>query len=84
MQKGGDSTRHTVRVDDEVQKILEDQNQKSAFIREAILHYASSTTYRRRKISLDINTNDNTSVEKKEEEKPETPVRVLHKPAWQR
>lgn len=84
MQKGGDSTRHTLRVNDEVQKILEDQNQKSEFIREAILHYASSDTYQRRKINLDTNTNDNASVEKKEKEQPEKPVRILHKPAWQR
>lgn len=91
MQEGGDSKgskRFTLRMDDEINKILGDidEKPKSEFVREAILHYASSATYRRRKMGLDTNisTKDSILLEKKEKGHPETPVRVLHKPAWQR
>ncbi len=81
----GDSPRITLRMNNEIQEILADidKNQRSAFIREAIVHYASSSTYRR-KMTSDYYSTDNTSIKTREKEQPSIPIRVLHKPAWQR
>ena len=81
----GDSPRFTIRLNYEIQTILADidKHERSAFIREAILHYASSYTYRR-KTSSEAHTNNNFLTEIKEKEQPSPPVRILHKPAWQR
>jgi hypothetical protein len=72
-------------MNNEIKVILADidKNQRSAFIRDAIVHYASSSTYRR-KITPDYHSTDSTSTQVKEKEQPITPIRVLHKPAWQR
>ena len=80
----GDSPRFTIRLNNEIQKILADidKNERSAFIREAIIHYASSSTFRTKE-SFDPPYKDTVSKQTKEKEQPETPVRVLHKPAWQ-
>jgi hypothetical protein len=81
----GDSPRITLRMNHEIENILSDidKNERSAFIREAIVHYASSSTYRRKSISISPST-DNLSLLTKEKVEPSSPVRVLHKPAWQR
>ena len=82
MQKGGDSPRFTLRLNDEIQKILADidQKQRSDFIRQAILHYASISTYQ----SSDSLSRGHVSMQMREKEQSTTPVRILHKPAWQR
>ena len=81
----GDSPRITLRMNNEIQEILADidKNQRSAFIREAIVHYASSSSYRR-KITTEYYSTDSTSAQMNEKEQLGIPVRVLHKPAWQR
>jgi len=81
----GDSPRFTIRLNNEIQKILADidKNKRSAFIREAIIHYASSSTYRS-KVSFDQPYKDKVTLPVQEKVQHETPVRVLHKPAWQR
>jgi hypothetical protein len=72
-------------MNNEIKEILADidKNQRSAFIREAIVHYASSSTYKRR-IIPDYYSTDNPASRMDEEDQPNVPVRVLHKPAWQR
>jgi hypothetical protein len=71
-------------MNDEILEILDSisLNERSAFIREAIVHYASSSTYRR-KITANYYPTDNNSAQMEEKEQPIVPVRVLHKPAWQ-
>lgn len=83
-----DTPRITIRISDEIKTILAniDKNDKyarSAFIRDAIVHYASSSTYRIKAGSTSV-FKDNALPQTKEKEQPELPVRVLHKPAWQR
>ena len=81
----GDSPRITLRMNTEILAILEDidKNQRSAFIREAIVHYASSSAYRS-KISTTSYSSSSMSIQIEGKEQPSTPIRVLHKPAWQR
>jgi len=83
-----DTPRITIRISDEIKPILADidENDKyarSAFIRDAILHYASSSTYRIKAGTFSV-FKDNTLPQTNDKEQPELPVRVLHKPAWQR
>ena len=80
----GDSPRITLRMNNETKKILDgiDKNQRSSFIREAIVHYASYSTYTR-EISNDSYSTDSSSPQTKKPEQPRIPVTV-YKPAWQR
>jgi uncharacterized protein (DUF1778 family) len=84
----GDSPRITLRMDNETKKIIADidKKQRSAFIRKAIVHYASSTAYRK-EISTNLISNDNKSNQSKKQEYSSvqhTPVNTPYKPAWQR
>ena len=81
----GDSPRITFRISNEIEEILSslDKNERSAFMREAIVHYATSYAYRRKESTLTVSTVDQEK-EYIEKEKPSSPIRVLHKPAWQR
>jgi len=83
-----DTPRITIRISDEIKTILADidKNDKyarSAFIRDAIVHYASSSTFRIKTSSFSV-FKDDAKPQITEKEQPETPFRVLHKPAWQR
>ena len=82
-----DTPRITIRISKEIETILADISKsdkyaRSAFIREAILHYASSSTSQT-KVSSKSFFKDDISVQVKEKKEPEIPVRILHKPAWQ-
>ena len=80
----GDSPRITLRMNNEILTILDeiDKNKRSAFIREAIIHYASSSAYRR-KTSTSSYLEENTVKKTEEKEQPSIPVKV-YTPAWKR
>lgn len=83
----GDSPRITLRMNNEIKEILADidKNQRSAFIRDAIVHYASSVAYRR-EISTNLISTDDESIQPANPEYPSVkhaPVNTPYKPAWQ-
>jgi hypothetical protein len=81
----GNSPRISVRITNEIKEILENQEDKSEFIREAIIHYARFDSALSRPSTTEYTYNKANSVVSRVESTEDEDKRVVaYKPAWKR
>ena len=84
----GTSPRISVRITNEIAEILEEQNDKSEYIREAILHYSKyNRTFSQVSDSVERGSPDlgfSISSSREDRNKSETKRVTTYKPAWRR